>query len=465
MDIVERRLLACLTSYELGGASILVAFSGGSDSTALLRASAAISSEIGFTLYSAWVDHGIRPQEERSEERRFVESLTSRLGVPCDITEPPFPPLLESARRSGAGVEAEAREFRYRALVRAARRFGCSRILTAHTKDDQTETILFRVLSGSGAAGLRGIPESRPPFLRPFLSLTKRELIRYLESLGQDWRDDSTNAHGDYRRNRIRREVLPLLDDIIPGFRSALFALSEKSRLDEEFLSKLARESLPVMRSEKETAVPVSAFWKAHPALRLRMLTSEAGRFAGKARVPYALVRIAALAEPPFSGGGLSGGARTLAEGAGVKFLVDGDCVRIILRGTDVTNEGGFSFLFEEPGIRRIDTGGVCRIYFSREANGPVSGTFHFPILVRSRRPGDRIDIRGGAKALDELAAELGIRRELRASVPILEDREGVFAVLGTAVGGRNRYRYCPTEPDLSSLRLCVEFKMIGPFS
>lgn len=440
----------------------MVAFSGGSDSTALLLAVAAVAPALDITVRAAWVDHGIRPASERARERNFVEALTARLGIPCRITEAPEDPLEARAARLKTSLEAEARDFRYAALRAEADRAGCQRILTAHTRDDQAETLLARIFSGSGAGGLRGIPEDRPPFLRPFLSLPKAALIRYLEDRGQDWREDSTNAGDDYQRNRIRRRLIPGVEKVFPGFRKALAALAEKSRLDEDLLSALSRSELPASRSEGQSSFDARAFHAAHPALRLRALTAEASRLAGPGRrVPYALLRAAAFADPGPPG---STAPRILAQGTGLRFAEEDGRILVTPVSGGVTIPGGYSFQFERPGTLRIDTGGSCTVYFRPGSAGPAEGTFEFPLVVRSRLPGDRIAIRDGRKPLDELLAEWKVPREWREYVPVLEDRSGIVGILGSRAGARDRYRPGPASLDASVPRLAVEIEGIGPF-
>lgn len=412
-----------------------------------------------------------------------MEALASRLGIPCRIVDAPDEALEARAARLKTSLEAEARDFRYKALREAADRTGCERILTAHTRDDQAETLLARIFSGSGAGGLRGIPEDRPPFLRPFLSLPKAALIRYLQDRDQDWREDSTNAGEDYLRNRIRRRLIPAVEGVFPGFRKALAALAEKSRLDEDLLSALSRSELPASRSEGQSSFDARAFYTAHPALRLRALTAEASRLAGPGRrVPYALVRAAALADPGPPG---SAAPRILAQGMGLRFSEEDGRIlvspeplepepraggprsrvgRTVTGTRDVTIPRGYSFQFERPGTLRIDTGGSCTVYFRPGSSGPAEGTFEFPLTIRSRLPGDRLEIRGGRKPVDEILAEWKLPRGWRDYVPILEDRRGILGILGSPAGARDRYRPGPVFLGASVPRLAVEIEGIGPF-
>ncbi len=474
---MERRLVSFLSKRGLGGVSVLIAFSGGSDSTALLLAASAAAPALNLRVRAAWVDHGIRPDEERTRERSFVRGLTARLGIPCRIVEPPVEPLSSRAGRLKSSLEAEARDFRYSALLEAAAEAGCERILTAHTRDDQAETLLARVLSGSGTAGLRGIPEDRPPFLRPFLTLPKAALVRYLRDRGQDWVEDSTNAGEDYLRNRVRRRLIPAAEEVFPGFRKALSALSEKSRMDEDYLSLQYRKELPALRSEGWSSFDARAFRAAHPALRIRALTEEAARFAGRGRrVPYAMVRTAALGDPGTSGSGV---IRILARSMGLRiYEADGRICVAPDPGSDgapgapalrsaepraVTFASGYSFLFERPDTLRIDTATACTVYFRAGSAGPAKGTFEFPLAVRSRLPGDWIGIRGGRKPVDEILAEWKVPPPWRERIPVLEDPRGILGILGSAAGFRDRFRPGPDAVDPSVPRLVVEIEGIAP--
>lgn len=404
--------------------------------------------------------------------------LAARLGVSCRIAEPPDEPLEDRAARAKTSLEAEARDFRYSALLETAAREGCERILTAHTRDDQSETLLLRILSGSGTAGLRGIPEDRPPFLRPFLSLPKEDLLRYLREQDQPWIEDSTNAGMDYLRNRVRHGLIPTVKSLFPGYTRALSVLSEKSRLDEDYLSGRAQVELPACRSEGQSSFDARSFRAAHPALRIRALTTEASRLVGSGRrVPYALIRTAALADPSVSD---HSEPRILARGMGLqvseaegRILVttesslDGSGRKAGLESEypeDVTFVSGYAFLFERPGVLRIDTGGSCTVYFRPGATGPAEGTFDFPLTIRSRFPGDCVAIRGGRKYVDDILTEWKMPRGWRAFVPVLEDRRGIVGVLGSPAGFRDRFRQGPNLISASIPRLTVELEGIGPF-
>jgi tRNA(Ile)-lysidine synthase len=206
-----------------GGARIIVAVSGGADSVALLRALAALAPRRGWGLKLAvgHVQHHLR--EEAETDAAFVEALAGRLRLPFQRADlgPP---------KSG-NVEAWARTARYAALGKMAAEFDARFIATAHHADDQLETVLMRMLRGSSVTGLRGIawrrglaedPEEAPSrtsgkrlwIVRPMLGVDRETIRRFLGSIGQDWREDHTNADISRLRARLRAEVTPTLKAI-----------------------------------------------------------------------------------------------------------------------------------------------------------------------------------------------------------------------------------------------------------
>jgi tRNA(Ile)-lysidine synthase len=193
---------------------VAVALSGGADSVALLRGLEELKAEHGGKgeLFVFHVNHQLRGAESDGDATWCVE-LCRSLEVPCEVL---LAEVVERAAAKGDGLEAAAREERYRILTAACEQRGVRYLATAHTRDDNIETVLFRLLRGTGLRGLAGIAFSRPltnslSVVRPLLSSSRMEVIDYLASLGQDFRTDSSNASCDFTRNRIRNELLPML--------------------------------------------------------------------------------------------------------------------------------------------------------------------------------------------------------------------------------------------------------------
>lgn len=217
--------------------TILVAVSGGADSVALLRAITAIQSAASPTdstqrndrLYVAHFNHGLRGKESDADQA-FVVDLCERLGVACELGGNNVAAL---AKSRGDGIEAAAREARYDFLRETARRIGARHVVTAHTADDQAETILHRVIRGTGLSGLAGMSMHREfcdgiALTRPLLQCHRSDIESYLAQLDQPYREDTSNRDLQYTRNRIRRRLLPKLEaNYNPGVVDALLRLGQ----------------------------------------------------------------------------------------------------------------------------------------------------------------------------------------------------------------------------------------------
>jgi tRNA(Ile)-lysidine synthase len=228
--------------------TVLVAVSGGADSVALLRGLHELRSGGEGRLILAHFNHKLRGTESDADEAFAIE-LAGQLGLQC-VTGAAASDL--AARGSGVGIEGAARQSRYEFLRHAAGQCGARYLATAHTADDQVETVLFNVLRGTGLAGLAGIPNVRKlsdatTIVRPLLDVTRGEVLDYLLSLGQAYRDDSTNRLEDYTRNRIRLQLLPSLElDYNPRVRDALLRLSQIAGQADDFLDQQAEAALSV---------------------------------------------------------------------------------------------------------------------------------------------------------------------------------------------------------------------------
>ena len=207
--------------------TVLLAISGGADSVALLDAMTRLKRGGEGRLCTAHFNHRLRGDESAADEALVVE-LCSTLGVHCEVGRAEAGRL---AKGGGDSLEAAARNARYDFLQRTAARLGARYVVTAHTADDQAETILHRILRGTGIAGLSGMARTRAlgpaaTLIRPLLAFRRAELIAYLDDVRQPHRRDSSNDDPRFTRNRIRHELLPrLAADFNPGVVDALLRL------------------------------------------------------------------------------------------------------------------------------------------------------------------------------------------------------------------------------------------------
>ena len=189
------------------GARLLVAVSGGADSTALLVGLARVAPEFDLTLHAAHLHHGLRGAAADAD-LEFVRRLCARLEVPLSAARRDGRATM---KRRGLGGETGLRVMRRRFLRTAMRRADAGAIATAHTADDQLETVLMRLLRGAGLRGLGGMRERHGPWLKPLLEATRLEIEADLRAARVRWRDDRTNQDPAWTRNRIRHDAIPAL--------------------------------------------------------------------------------------------------------------------------------------------------------------------------------------------------------------------------------------------------------------
>jgi len=222
-----REVRRFMTPLASGKAPGVVAVSGGADSVALLRA---LQTVYPRTLTVAHINHQLRGSESDGDEA-FVRELSAQLGLPFRVK------VIDVAMAAtGANLEATARQVRYEFFAELAAEVGAGWIAIGHTVNDQAETVLHRLIRGTGLQGLRGIQQIRgltPPahqqIVRPLLTVTRADVIEYLVSLNQSFREDSSNADPRFIRNRLRHELLPLLKTFNPAIVTALGQLASQA--------------------------------------------------------------------------------------------------------------------------------------------------------------------------------------------------------------------------------------------
>jgi tRNA(Ile)-lysidine synthase len=279
--IAEERLLS-------RGDRVVVAVSGGADSVTLLHVLIQLRAALDLTLHVAHLDHALRGESRRDAE--FVRELARQARVPSTIERQPVERLCEAESWS---LEDGARRLRYQFLLDVARRCSASRVALAHTADDQAETVLLRLVRGTGLMGLGAIPISRPldyrsngrkqghdiQLVRPLLRVWRRDITVYLKAHGLSACEDATNEDQRFLRNRVRHELLPLLERSYNGnVKTALTQLAEQSRWDYAYLQEAAdRQWKRLAKSGQPTApvaISVAAFRRQPKALQRQVLRS-----------------------------------------------------------------------------------------------------------------------------------------------------------------------------------------------
>ncbi len=443
------------------GLRVAVGLSGGADSVALLRILAERSRELGLVLHAAHLHHGLRGAEADADQE-FCRDLAQRLGLM--FHEVRVDTAAAALADAGTGkfaetIEEAARRLRYGWFRELMTSGVVDAVATAHTLDDQAETVLARFLRGAWTEGLSGIypvvqsPEGR--ILRPLLATTRSEIEAYLGGLGQSWREDSSNRHLTFTRNRIRHELLPLLENWNPRLRTHLTQMAELARDEEAWwaaeLERLAPQIILAGRpvrgggraSGEGLAIEVARLAELPPALQRRILRLAAGRLVTSLDFEATeSLRKLALA-------GRAGQRCELALG------LRGERTHRELRltvgsGADSAEDGAPTVRFEVPGeieargwgirvrVRVLDPSGAKATShleaFSARLKScpdtelvPPSATAVSPAprlaVLRAWKPGDRVRLRhaGGPRKVKEVLERLRVFGSARTRWPVLE--------------------------------------------
>lgn len=429
MPDIAKRVHRSAERHGLRGANVAVAVSGGGDSVALFWLLMRVRAELDLNIHLVHLDHGWRPDGQREAE--FCQNLAQRARVGSSVVRLGRPP-----RRS----EDAARAMRHAALRHVAASLGADAIALAHQLDDQAETAVMQMLRGSAA--LVGMAEWSTPLWRPLLWTTRSELRELLAEMGESHVDDPTNGSNDFRRNRVRHELLPWMQEENPQVASAIARLAEFSRADDDELAIQARRVLgDCPRVPGGILVEPSARTLSRPVLRrlLREIMRDRG-----AEVD----------------------SRAVEEGS--EALLSGR--RMQLRRGLWVESGGVWWGASPPPSVSIPAAGRVRYGSMLVGIGvpppgalaevlPEKGT----LAVRARLPGDRIALAAGHRKIQDVLVDHKVPRPLRDHVPVVTlDGEpvwlpGVPAALNAAKRRRGRTVWVDPGSVVSALWCVVK--------
>jgi len=429
------------------GDRVLVAVSGGVDSVVLLEVLWLLAREYDLKLWVAHYDHRLR--RSSLEDALFVYRRVREKGLPFIYG---VGPVREYARREGLSLEMAGRELRYRFFERLRRNLDLQKIALAHQADDLAEEVLLRFLRGAGRRGLAGIPVKREGYIvRPLLLVTREEIRDFARARGLDWREDETNRDVRFLRNRVRHLLIPFLERhfhsrVRENLRRTALILAE----EEELIEDLTREAYQRARlREKEIALSVPVLRDLPVALRRRVFWKALG----EAGVPLMRVRRSQLEALE---GLLSGKARGPVSLPG-GFVARRAPGRIRILSRALPRVEPFRLVIEAPGEYELPGG--WRVEVRSGGDCPpeavrIRGSF--PLVLRNRRPGDRIYRPGvGHQKLKKFLWELGLDPEERDAWPLVEMEGRIVAI-------PNYYRDPHFEPSEGEEVLCLIFRKLA---
>ena len=437
------------------GQSLLVAVSGGADSTAMLHVLMELSTEMALRLGVAHLDHGLRGQDAAADTE-FVASLAAGYRLPFFAEKAD---TRAYARRQRLSLEEAGRKLRYRFLLRTADRYGYDRVAVGHHREDNAETILMGLLRGSGATGLGGIAAVRADgIVRPMIDLSRKEIRDYLTIRGLSFVSDATNSDIQLLRNRVRLELMPLLAaDFNPNIVATLNRIGDILQQEDQWLDDLSRKNFEdtlELREEGQLALSLARFNRMHAAARRRIIRLALAAVHGSLRrighVHVTAVLQLACKEIDCGPLHLPLGIRVRVTGDRLEILdpqrLSAGAEDIIFRHADVPP---FYYEMTAPGTLTItQTGEVIRIdpfelgaLPDLTAVPPETAYFDadclkFPLTVRSMRAGDRFSPLGtqGSQKLKKFFCDHKIGRQRRRTCPLLLSAGRIVWVAGLRI-------------------------------
>jgi tRNA(Ile)-lysidine synthase len=374
------------------------------------------------------LDHGIRSRSETDDELRFVQSCCSRLEVGL-VWERLDPGVLQKrAETTGASLEETARLARYEFLRAAAVQRGCDWIALGHTADDQVETVLMRFFQGVDISGLSGIPVIRDDLIRPLIECSREEILHYLGDHDLTYVTDSTNLSTRHLRNAVRLELLPVAERIFPGLRGSVLSLSKKLARVRDYLEEESSRRLEWKPVREGYSISGELFLSAPGLLRLVSVTTlinTLGNRNEKQRIPFRF--LSRIEEDEY----LSS-RRIVLAGYGIRLYWRG---QELILSRDVVGDTEKGYFIEERATGRVwvPQAGLFFDFGSQARAGERC-------LFRSARAGDRITLRGRSKTVNALFAEWRVMKSEYWKIPIVEQKPGIVAVLGSLFGYEDRF-------------------------
>ena len=413
--------------------AILVGFSGGADSTALLHLLKDYASTNGARLCAAHVNHCIRGNEADRDEQ-FCRSTCEKLGIEFFSVRINVPKL---AKESGKSIETVAREMRYSYFDTLMKGENIPLLATAHNANDNLETLIFNTVRGSSLNGLCGIPQTRGcdggTVIRPILGMTKECILDYCRDKGLPFVTDSTNTDTDYTRNKIRAEIVPRLLEINGGAIENAARLSASLRADAAYLDSM-RDTL--LEAAEGNSIELERLASSHEAISSRAIISLYKNVSGGKALEYthveAILRLCEKATPhsrislPGHVEAVIENGRLIFKAASEKKETEPYCTEL-LEGSNYISQTNCEIIIGYSQNTK-------NIYKNSILMSLDSATICGKLFARNRQAGDRILSGGMHKSLKKLMCDKRTSVELRSLLPVICDDKGIVAVPYVAI-------------------------------
>ena len=461
------------------GDRVCVAVSGGADSTALLRTLLARRDELGIVLSVLHVEHGLRGQAS-VDDAAFVRALAEHLNLPCEVVRVDTPRRMTEHKES---VETAARCLRYQVFRDVLATGKADKVATAHTLDDQAETVLMKLLRGAWTEGLSGIhpelrmagapgsPSQNDPArgkmcVRPFLAVQRAQIEAYLRAIGQPWRQDASNDSLAHMRNRIRHELLPKLREFNPQIDRLLAHMADNARAEEQHWQVELDRLLPLLllpgkptrgggrsvstsNGSPEVGIEIGHLRELDPALQRRVLRAAAER-AGATLDFDATERLLTLVMPAAHASAkrmrleLAGGVSVERSARELRF------------GSSSASGSPEAYSYQLPIPGAVDAPAFHATFTATwpQKLTPEGAVIQSPCAqVRVWKPGDRVELQHsrGPKKVKEILSRMRISAEDRAAWPVVTWQGNIIWMRGVILtNGQNLDERTVTTPGSS---------------
>lgn len=449
------KILGNLTKHHLisSGDFLIVGVSGGMDSMALLHVLISLKEAYNLKIYVAHLDHGVRG-EESERDAAFVSAYCRERQL--DFFQKSVNMNLY-AKENGLSKEEAGRSLRYEFFEEIRTRFGADKIAVAHNMDDQAETLLFRIIRGTGVEGLSGMKYRNGKIIRPLLNISRREIEEYVQKFSIPYREDETNTSTEYARNRIRLELIPYIrENFNPKVSEALYRLSENAQ-ESNFLTHLAgyEHYLKMVRgAENEWSLQRVLYSSSHRSIRHYVLKQLLSRCSLSNVLDHRKLTLLDRFLLSTENG------KSIDIGEGWIAVAEGEEVLLKKKVMPVSYEYEIDFRENVPLIingYRIELEKVKNTDEKNWKGGKYTKYFawekiQFPLKIRNRRDGDRIYPYGmqGSKLLSDLFTDEKIPKSERNMLPLLVSGENILWVIGL----RDDRRYSVEETGREVLRV-----------
>ncbi len=431
------------------GDRVVVAVSGGADSVCLLKVLTLLAEVYGLELSVAHLNHGLRG-DEAMRDQLFVEHLCCKMGIPfdCRVLD------IASLPKNGRSLEEVCRDERYGFLKDVLKQRGFNKVALGHHADDQVETMWLNLLRGSGAAGLKGFLPCRDGiYIRPLFEVSRQEILTFVHTHSLAFVEDSSNRESVFLRNRIRGELIPLIETAFnPRIREGMLHLSDILRDENDFMTRVVEGVLrdSVDERAEEGRIEISRLMAQHPAIQKRIVKHLLAKLAPEGRgVQYRhvldvlkLVRLGGPSDHLDLGGFLQ--ARRQYD-----LLIVSRRLELLNRELKTPKETDFSYEVTLPGVVTVKEVGLrFRFDLVESALPPRAGIvlidydrIELPLTVRNIKAGDRIQVYrdGGTKKISDLLIDRKVPKGQRRLIPLVADQNDIVWIAGVRLSEKVR--------------------------